>query len=186
MTDAASLIHLSSVLANRRNEISTSEPHVFYQRAWSRLDHHMFSILREFINEKGDFKRSLDWPQLTKLFHERFAPTTLCYLYSLDLCLEIHAPLSTRAPDGSKAPDFDINQKKRGPALIPITETFKSVWPSTSGEPVPVTDPKQMYIEADGSRVTKNNPLKAITQAKEKVREENAQEGVASEAASTS
>ncbi|KAH9809604.1 hypothetical protein DFH28DRAFT_867173, partial [Melampsora americana] len=117
MTDAASLIHLASVLANRRNEISTSEPHVFYQRAWSRLDHHMFSILREFINDKGDFKRNLDWPTLTNKFHDRFAPSTLCYLYILDLCLEIHSPLSTRAPDGSKAPDFDINQKKRGPAL---------------------------------------------------------------------
>ncbi|KAH9806819.1 hypothetical protein DFH28DRAFT_940346 [Melampsora americana] len=172
MTDAASLIHLSSVLAQRRKNNASSEPHVFYQRAWSRLDHHMFTILREFITDKGDFKRTLDWPKLTTMFHDRFAPTTLCYLYSLDLCLEIHAPLSTRAPDGSKAPDFDFNQRKKGPALIPITETFKSVWPSTSGEPVPVTDPKQMYIEADGSRVTKNNPLKAITQAKEKARKE--------------
>ncbi|KAH9807373.1 hypothetical protein DFH28DRAFT_938704 [Melampsora americana] len=185
MTDAASLIHLSSVLAKRRNEISTAEPHVFYQRAWSRLDHHMYTILREFITDKGDFKRNLDWPKLTTMFHDRFAPTTLCYLYSLDLCLEIHAPLSTRAPDGSKAPDFDLNQKKRGPALIPITETFKSVWPSTSGQPVPVTDPKQMYIEADGSRVTKNNPLKAITQAKEKARVENAKEGEGSGATTT-
>ncbi|KAH9807150.1 hypothetical protein DFH28DRAFT_939275 [Melampsora americana] len=157
MTDAASMIHLSSVLAQRRKNNSSSEPHVFYQRAWSRLDHHMFTILREFITDEGDFKRTLDWP-------------------NLDLCLEIHAPLSTRAPDGSKAPDFDINQRKKGPALIPITETFKSVWPSTSGEPVPVTDPKQMYIEADGSRVTKNNPLKAITQAKEKAREEQEKE----------
>ncbi|KAH9806929.1 hypothetical protein DFH28DRAFT_939957 [Melampsora americana] len=176
MTDAASMIHLSSVLAQRRKNNSSSEPHVFYQRAWSRLDHHMFTILREFITDKGDFKRTLDWPKLTSMFHDRFAPTTLCYLYSLDLCLEIHAPLSTRAPDGSKAPDFDINQRKKGPALIPITETFKSVWPSTSGEPVPVTDPKQMYIEADGSRVTKNNPLKAITQAKEKARKEKEKE----------
>ncbi|KAH9807324.1 hypothetical protein DFH28DRAFT_1149695 [Melampsora americana] len=176
MTDAASMIHLSSVLAQRRKNNSSSEPHVFYQRAWSRLDHHMFTILREFITDKGDFKRTLDWPKLTTMFHDRFAPTTLCYLYSLDLCLEIHAPLSTRAPDGSKAPDFDINQRKKGPALIPITETFKSVWPSTSGEPVPVTDPKQMYIEADGSRVTKNNPLKAIAQAKEKARKEKEKE----------
>ncbi|KAH9811480.1 hypothetical protein DFH28DRAFT_931616 [Melampsora americana] len=176
MTDAASMIHLSSVLAQRRKNNSSSEPHVFYQRAWSRLDHHMFSILREFITDKGDFKRTLDWPKLTTMFHDRFAPTTLCYLYSLDLCLEIHAPLSTRAPDGSKAPDFDFNQRKKGPALIPITETFKSVWPSTSGEPVPVTDPKQMYIEADGSRVTKNNPLKAITQAKEKARKDKEKE----------
>ncbi|KAH9806648.1 hypothetical protein DFH28DRAFT_941116 [Melampsora americana] len=176
MTDAASMIHLSSVLAQRRKNNSSSEPHVFYQRAWSRLDHHMFTILREFITDEGDFKRTLDWPKLTTMFHDRFAPTTLCYLYSLDLCLEIHAPLSTRAPDGSKAPDFDFNQRKKGPALIPITETFKSVWPSTSGEPVPVTDPKQMYIEADGSRVTKNNPLKAITQAKEKARKEKEKE----------
>ncbi|KAH9806672.1 hypothetical protein DFH28DRAFT_941025 [Melampsora americana] len=176
MTDAASMIHLSSVLAQRRKNNSNSEPHVFYQRAWSRLDHHMFTILREFITDKGDFKRTLDWPKLTTMFHDRFAPTTLCYLYSLDLCLEIHAPLSTRAPDGSKAPDFDINQRKKGPALIPITETFKSVWPSTSGDPVPVTDPKQMYIEADGSRVTKNNPLMAITQAKEKARKEKENE----------
>ncbi|KAH9806767.1 hypothetical protein DFH28DRAFT_940408 [Melampsora americana] len=157
MTDAASMIHLSSVLAQRRKNTSSSEPHVFYQRAWSRLDHHMFTILREFITDEGDFKRTLDWP-------------------NLDLCLEIHAPLSTRAPDGSKAPDFDINQRKKGPALILITETFKSVWPSTSGEPVPVTDPKQMYIEADGSRVTKNNPLKAISQAKEKAREDKEKE----------
>ncbi|KAH9807141.1 hypothetical protein DFH28DRAFT_939270 [Melampsora americana] len=177
MTDAASMIHLSSVLAQRRKNNSNSEPHVFYQRAWSRLDHHMFTILREFITDKGDFKRTLDWPKLTSMFHDRFAPTTLCYLYSLDICLEIHAPLSTRAPDGSKAPDFDFNQRKKGPALIPITETFKSVWPSTSGNPVPVTDPKQLYIEADGSRVTKNNPLKAITQAKEKAREENGKDG---------
>ncbi|KAH9806898.1 hypothetical protein DFH28DRAFT_1141224, partial [Melampsora americana] len=176
MTDAASMIHLSSVLAQRRKNTSSSEPHVFYQRAWSRLDHHMFTILREFITDEGDFKRTLDWPKLTTMFHDRFAPTTLCYLYSLDLCLEIHAPLSTRAPDGSKAPDFDINQRKKGPALILITETFKSVWPSTSGEPVPVTDPKQMYIEADGSRVTKNNPLKAISQAKEKAREDKEKE----------
>ncbi|KAH9806885.1 hypothetical protein DFH28DRAFT_1141215 [Melampsora americana] len=62
MTDAALLIHMSSVLAQRRNQASKSEPHVFYQRSWSRLDHHLFSILREFIDDKGDFKRKIQWP----------------------------------------------------------------------------------------------------------------------------
>ncbi|KAH9806790.1 hypothetical protein DFH28DRAFT_869317, partial [Melampsora americana] len=163
MTDAASLIHLSSVLANRRKKNSQSEPHVFYQRSWSRLDHHVFTILREFIDDDGGFKRKVNWPTLTQMFHDRFSPNTLSYLYSLDLCLEIHSPLSTRSPDGSSAPDFDFNQRKKGPTLIPITETFKSVWPSTAGQPVPVTNPKEMYLEADGSKVTKNHPLKAIT-----------------------
>ncbi|KAH9807503.1 hypothetical protein DFH28DRAFT_1228706 [Melampsora americana] len=172
MSDAASLIHLSSVLANRRKENSKSEPHVFYQRSWSRLDHHVFTILREFIDDDGGFKKKVNWPTLTQMFHDRFSPTTLSYLYSLDLFLEIHSPLSTRAPDGSIAPDFDFNQRKRGPGMIPITETFKSVWPSTGGKPVPVTDPKDMYLEADGSRVTKNHPLKSITQAKDNIRTE--------------
>ncbi|KAH9806981.1 hypothetical protein DFH28DRAFT_867025, partial [Melampsora americana] len=172
MTDAALLIHMSSILAQRRNQASKSEPHVFYQRSWSRLDHHLFTILREFIDEKGGFKRKIDWPQMTRMFHDRFSPTSLSYLYTLDLCLELHAPLSSRGPDGSVAPDFDSNSKNQGQALIPITEPFRSVWASTEGKAVPVTDPQAMYKEADGSRVTKKHPLKTITQAKEKAREE--------------
>ncbi|KAH9809601.1 hypothetical protein DFH28DRAFT_1187556 [Melampsora americana] len=172
MTDAALLIHMSSILAQRRNQASKSEPHVFYQRSWSRLDHHLFTILREFIDDKGDFKRKIDWPQMTRMFHDRFSPTSLSYLYTLDLCLELHAPLSSRGPDGSVAPDFDSNSKNQGQALIPITEPFRSVWASTEGKATPVTNPQAMYKEADGSRVTKKHPLKAITQAKEKAREE--------------
>ncbi|KAH9815052.1 hypothetical protein DFH28DRAFT_1107635 [Melampsora americana] len=172
MTDAALMIHMSSILAQRRNQASKSEPHVFYQRSWSRLDHHLFTILREFIDDKGDFKRKIDWPQMTRMFHDRFSPTSLSYLYTLDLCLELHAPLSSRGPDGSVAPDFDSNSKHQGQALIPITEPFRSVWASTEGKATPVTNPQAMYKEADGSRVTKKHPLKAITQAKEKAREE--------------
>ncbi|KAH9807322.1 hypothetical protein DFH28DRAFT_915749 [Melampsora americana] len=172
MTDAALMIHMSSILAQRRNQASKSEPHVFYQRSWSRLDHHLFTILREFIDEKGGFKRKIDWPQMTRMFHDRFSPTSLAYLYTLDLCLELHAPLSSRGPDGSVAPDFDSNSKNQGQALIPITEPFRSVWASTEGKATPVTDPQAMYKEADGSRVTKKHPLKTITQAKEKAREE--------------
>ncbi|KAH9806763.1 hypothetical protein DFH28DRAFT_851027, partial [Melampsora americana] len=172
MTDAALMIHMSSVLAQRRNQASKSEPHVFYQRSWSRLDHHLFTILREFIDDKGDFKRKIDWPQMTRMFHDRFSPTSLAYLYTLDLCLELHAPLSSRGPDGSVAPDFDFNSKNQGQALIPITEPFRSVWASTEGKAVPVTDPQGMYKEADGSKVTKKHPLKSITQSKEKARQE--------------
>ncbi|KAH9814517.1 hypothetical protein DFH28DRAFT_929094 [Melampsora americana] len=160
MTDAALLIHMSSILAQRRNQASKSEPHVFYQRSWSRLDHHLFTILREFIDDKGDFKRKIDWPQMTRMFHDRFSPTSLSYLYTLDLCLELHAPLSSRGPDGSVAPDFDSNSKNQGQALIPITEPFRSVWASTEGKATPVTNPQAMYKEADGSRVTKKHPLK--------------------------
>ncbi|KAH9816374.1 hypothetical protein DFH28DRAFT_1159482 [Melampsora americana] len=172
MTDAALMIHMSSILAQRRTQASTSEPHVFYQRSWSRLDHHLFTILREFIDDKGDFKRKIQWPELTRMFHDRFSPTSLAYLYTLDLCLELHAPLSSRGPDGSVAPDFDSNSKNQGQALIPITEPFRSVWATTEGKAVPVTDPQAMYKEADGSRVTKKHPLKTIAQAKEKAREE--------------
>ncbi|KAH9806976.1 hypothetical protein DFH28DRAFT_1115906 [Melampsora americana] len=172
MTDAALMIHMSSILAQRRNQASKSEPHVFYQRSWSRLDHHLFTILREFIDDKGDFKRKIDWPQMTRMFHDRFSPTSLSYLYTLDLCLELHAPLSSRGPDGSVAPDFDSNSKNQGQALIPITEPFRSVWASTEGKAVPVTNPQAMYKEADGSRVTKKHPLMTITQAKEKARQE--------------
>ncbi|KAH9806787.1 hypothetical protein DFH28DRAFT_1160557 [Melampsora americana] len=91
---------------------------------------------------------------------------------ALFLMFELHAPLSSRGPDGSVAPDFDSNSKNQGQALIPITEPFRSVWASTEGKATPVTDPQAMYKEADGSRVTKKHPLKAITQAKEKAREE--------------
>ncbi|KAH9816475.1 hypothetical protein DFH28DRAFT_927240 [Melampsora americana] len=121
----------------------------------------LFKLLVDGLQQIGCCKISLaSWG----VSDETNLPTWTNYL---DTCLEIHSPLSTRAPDGSSAPDFDINQRKKGPALVPIIKTFKFVWPSTGGKPVPVTDPKAMYLEADGSRVANNHPLKSITQAKD-------------------
>ncbi|KAH9812671.1 hypothetical protein DFH28DRAFT_828857, partial [Melampsora americana] len=109
MTNAAVLIHMSTILAKRRKEKAKDEPHVFYQRAWSRLDHHIYSILRKFISGKDptSFRKKVDWPSMTALFQSKFSPTTLSYIYALDLCMEMHSPLSSRSPDGSIAPDFE-------------------------------------------------------------------------------
>ncbi|KAH9806674.1 hypothetical protein DFH28DRAFT_920365, partial [Melampsora americana] len=174
MTDAAVLIHMSTILAKRRQKKAQDEPHVFYQRAWSRLDHHIYSILRKFISPKDptSFRKKVDWPSMTATFQSEFSHTTLAYIFSLDLCMEMHSPLSSRAPDGSVAPDFDYNKKRAKAAPLPITETFRSVFSATEGQPVPVTDPSALYKEKDGSRVTRHHPLKTISQAKEKARAE--------------
>ncbi|KAH9806637.1 hypothetical protein DFH28DRAFT_1142730 [Melampsora americana] len=174
MTDAGVLIHMSTILAKRRQKKAHREPHVFYQRAWSRLDHHIYSILRKFISPKDptSFRKKVDWPSMTATFQSEFSHTTLAYLFTLDLCMEMHSPLSSRTPDGSVAPDFEYNQKRAKTAHLSITETFRSVFSATEGQPVPVTDPSALWKEKDGSKVTKRHPLKTITQAKEKARVE--------------
>ncbi|KAH9807190.1 hypothetical protein DFH28DRAFT_1140012 [Melampsora americana] len=172
MTDAAVLIHMSTVLAKRRQEISKDEPHVFYQRAWSRLDHHIYSILRKFISSKDrtSFRKKVDWPAMTALFQSEFSPTTLSYIYTLDLCMEMHSPLSSRTPNGSVAPDFEYNRKRSKTAPLLVMEPFRSVFNCTEGPITPVTNPSNMYKEKDGTRVSKRNPLKSISQAKKKAR----------------
>ncbi|KAH9806893.1 hypothetical protein DFH28DRAFT_918681, partial [Melampsora americana] len=174
MTDAGILIHMSTILAQRRQKKANHEPHVFYQRAWSRLDHHIYSILRKFISPKDptSFRKKVDWPSMTATFQSEFSHTTLAYLFTLDLCMEMHSPLSSRTPDGSVAPDFEYNKKRAKTAPLSITETFRSVFSATEGQPVPVTDPSALWKEKDGSSVTKRHPLKTITQAKEKARAE--------------
>ncbi|KAH9806766.1 hypothetical protein DFH28DRAFT_849556, partial [Melampsora americana] len=125
--DAAILINLSSLLANRRWRAVKDKPHVFGDRAWNRLDALMHQALSKFLNHNGDFRTDINWPSATSFFSSKFDTVHLAHVFTLDVLMETHFPGLSRSIDGSVAPHVNLEDKEKWDIDGPATESFKAL-----------------------------------------------------------
>ncbi|KAH9814516.1 hypothetical protein DFH28DRAFT_894850, partial [Melampsora americana] len=125
--DAAILINLSSLLANRRWQAVKDKPHVFGDRAWNRLDALMHQALSKFLNHNGDFRTDINWPSATSFFSSKFDTVHLAHVFTLDVLMETHFPGLSRSIDGSVAPHVNLEDKEKWDIDGPATESFKAL-----------------------------------------------------------
>ncbi|KAH9806939.1 hypothetical protein DFH28DRAFT_918416 [Melampsora americana] len=161
LQDAASLVHLASILADRRWDAVGTKKHVYGARAWNRLDDLMYEALKKFVSH-GNFNTQIDWPRMTSYFSENFEAGRLANMFTMDMLSEIHVPSLSRGLNGLVQEQVDLPDKEEWLLNAPATESFRALWGPTEGPLQPVTDRgKSMYKEVDpqtGTFVKQHNP----------------------------
>ncbi|KAH9806890.1 hypothetical protein DFH28DRAFT_940092 [Melampsora americana] len=132
--DAALLINLASILADRRFRKLKGEKHVFGARAWNRLDDLMFRALKRFLNHNGSIKHEIDWPSMTDYFSRKFEASNLAHMFTLDLLMETHRPGLSRGINGLVAPHVKLVDQEMWLIDGPTTQSFRAIWGTTEGE----------------------------------------------------
>ncbi|KAH9814529.1 hypothetical protein DFH28DRAFT_849851, partial [Melampsora americana] len=151
LQDAASLVNLASILADRRWAAVEDEKHVYGARTWNRLDDIMYDALKRFV-VNGNFRTQIDWPTMTAYFSENFEATRLANIFTLDMLSEIHIPGLSRGLNGLVQEQVDLPEKESWLMNAPATESFRALWGPTEGPLKPVTDRgRSMYPEVDAS-----------------------------------
>ncbi|KAH9814523.1 hypothetical protein DFH28DRAFT_1127573 [Melampsora americana] len=138
--DAALLINLASILADRRWAKVKGEKHVFGARAWNRLDDLMFRALKRFLNHNGSIKHEIDWPSMTDYFSRKFEASNLAYMFTLDLLMETHRPGLSRGINGLVAPHVKLVDQEMWLIDGPTTQSFRAIWGTTEGELVKASE----------------------------------------------
>ncbi|KAH9806859.1 hypothetical protein DFH28DRAFT_918966, partial [Melampsora americana] len=158
MPETATLLHLSSILSDRRYEMFKNEPHPFGARAWNRLDDLMYRSLRKFISEEGRFKPQsrVNWDDMTLYFQDEFSVKKLAPMFMLDLLSETHRPGLSLGADGRVMHHVEVESVKLYKLNSPAMESFRALWGQTEGPAYPVTDRgASLYPElAAGSKST--------------------------------
>ncbi|KAH9806937.1 hypothetical protein DFH28DRAFT_939964 [Melampsora americana] len=131
--DAAILINLASLLADRRWRAVKDKPHVFGDRAWNRLDALMHQALSKFLNHNGTFRTDINWPSATSFFSSKFDTVHLAHVFTLDVLMETHFPGLSRSIDGSVAPHVNLEDKEKWDIDGPATESFKALMTVNEG-----------------------------------------------------
>ncbi|KAH9807366.1 hypothetical protein DFH28DRAFT_848207, partial [Melampsora americana] len=182
MQDAASLVNLASILADRRWATVDGEPHVYGARAWNRLDDLMYDALKRFVSN-GNFRTQIDWPTMTSYFSENFEAGRLANCFTLDMLSEIHIPSLSRGLNGLVQEQVELPDKENWLQNAPATESFRALWGPTEGPLKPVTDRGQsMYpeVDAESRRFVKKpnaDSIMASDQAKAKSKGSSGREG---------
>ncbi|KAH9806792.1 hypothetical protein DFH28DRAFT_1141596 [Melampsora americana] len=127
LQDAASLVNLASILADRRWAAVEDEKHVYGARAWNRLDDIMYDALKRFV-VNGNFRTQIDWPTMTAYFSENFEATRLANIFTLDMLSEIHIPGLSRGLNGLVQEQVDLPEKESWLMNAPATEG-RSMYP---------------------------------------------------------
>ncbi|KAH9811482.1 hypothetical protein DFH28DRAFT_1130653 [Melampsora americana] len=142
MPETATLLHLSSLLSDRRFEQTKDEPHACDARAWNRLDDLMYRSLAKFIGEDGRFKPQsrVNWESMTEYFREEFAVKKLAPLFMLDLLSETHRPGLSLGLEGRVMDHVEVESAKLYQLNSPAMESFRALWGQTEGPAYPVTD----------------------------------------------
>ncbi|KAH9806883.1 hypothetical protein DFH28DRAFT_940088 [Melampsora americana] len=142
MPETASLLHLSSLLSDRRFEQTREEPHPFGARAWNRLDDLMYRSLGKFISPDGHFKPQsrVNWDNMTEYFQKEFSVKTLAPMFMLDLLTETHRPGLSLGLDGCVMNHIEVDSVKSFRLNSPAMESFRALWGQTEGPAFPVTD----------------------------------------------
>ncbi|KAH9806879.1 hypothetical protein DFH28DRAFT_940100 [Melampsora americana] len=169
MPETATLLHLSSILSDRRYEMCKDEPHPFGARAWNRLDDLMYRSLRRFIDENGRFKPQsrVNWNDMTLYFQEEFSVKKLAPMFMLDLLSETHRPGLSLGLDGRVMHHVEVESVKLYKLNSPAMESFRALWGQTEGPAYPVTDRgASLYPETGvGSRPPANPAIDADGEA---------------------
>ncbi|KAH9806932.1 hypothetical protein DFH28DRAFT_852696, partial [Melampsora americana] len=116
--DAALLINLASILADRRWRKVKGEKHVFGAPAWNRLDDLMYRALKKFLNHNG----------------RKFEASNLAHMFTLDLLMETHRPGLSRGINGLVAPHVKLADQELWLIDGPTTQSFRAIWGTTEGE----------------------------------------------------
>ncbi|KAH9806739.1 hypothetical protein DFH28DRAFT_940602 [Melampsora americana] len=171
LQDAASLVNLASILADRRWDSVGDKRHVYGARAWNRLDDLMFDALKKFVSN-GNFRTQIDWPWMTSYFSENFEAARLANFFTMDMLSEIHIPSLSRGFNGLVQEQVDLPDKEEWLLNAPATESFRALWGPTEGPTRPVTNRgKSMYVEVDedtGAFAKQANPDSRMTADQEK------------------
>ncbi|KAH9806895.1 hypothetical protein DFH28DRAFT_1141220 [Melampsora americana] len=177
LQDAASLVNLASVLADRRWESVGNKKHVYGARAWNRLDDLMYEALKKFVTN-GNFNTQIDWPWMTSFFSENFEAARLANFFTMDMLSEIHIPSLSRGLNGLVQEQVDLPDKEDWLLNAPATESFRALWGPTEGPIQPVTNRgRSMYAEVDketGAFAKQPNPETRMTADQERADEEHA------------
>ncbi|KAH9806701.1 hypothetical protein DFH28DRAFT_940756 [Melampsora americana] len=155
MSETATLLHLSSLLSDRRFEQFKDEPHAFGARAWNRLDDLMYRSLRRFVGDDGRFKPQsrVNWDSMTAYFQEEFALKKLAPLFMLDLLSETHRPGLSLGLEGLVMGHVEVESVKLYKLNSPAMESFRALWGQTEGPAYPVTDRgASLYPETAGQQ----------------------------------
>ncbi|KAH9806650.1 hypothetical protein DFH28DRAFT_1142564, partial [Melampsora americana] len=161
MPESAMLIHLASLVCDRRYERCGYEAHVFGARAWNRLDELMFSSLRLFVTDAGTFRSDIKWADMTKHFYVEFDVKKLAGLFMLDLLTETHRPGLSVGLNGQVMEHIRVKDEHILKMNDPLSETFRAMWGPTEGPLLPVTDRgSSLYPEVDrlGNLKRPHNP----------------------------
>ncbi|KAH9807071.1 hypothetical protein DFH28DRAFT_1140396 [Melampsora americana] len=169
--DAALLINLASILADRRWRKVQREKHVFGARAWNRMDDLMYCALKRFLNHNGSMRQEIDWPTMTDYFSRKFEASNLAHMFTLDLLMETHRPGLSRGVNGLVAPHVKLADQELWLIDGPTTQSFRAIWGTTEGELVkPSEGGSGMYPEVSKSGVRTPHTTAETQMAADKAR----------------
>ncbi|EGF97282.1 uncharacterized protein MELLADRAFT_70094 [Melampsora larici-populina 98AG31] len=162
MPESAMIVFLASILADRRFNKFNELPHSYGDQAWNRLDNLMFTSLKRFLTNSGQFNTRIKWNEMTNHFHQEFEEKKLEALFMLDLLTETRRPGLTIGLDGLVLDHVNIDNVKLMKMNAPATESFRVLWGPTEGPPQPVTDRgRNLYpdVSGDNNQVSEKAPV---------------------------
>ncbi|EGG01254.1 uncharacterized protein MELLADRAFT_67210 [Melampsora larici-populina 98AG31] len=136
MHEAVRLIMLSTMFMDQKGKAKPPRKHVFGDRAWARLDNHVYCVLRKFMNGHK-FATDIRWPQMTSIFTQEFDFPVIAKLFTLDLFTEFGAPKCSRGINGLVVNEVDIKSKTKQDwdPYAPHSESFRRIFGPTEGPP---------------------------------------------------